>query len=59
MDVNLHIEGCVLICFSRSFLDLHDAMFYLVCLVPLCIAVLQILTWTPFSIQNSHVAALH
>ncbi|NWW34236.1 MF13A protein, partial [Panurus biarmicus] len=32
--------------------DLHDAMFYLVCLVPLCIAVLQILTWTPFSIQN-------
>ncbi|XP_059717948.1 transmembrane protein 180-like isoform X4 [Haemorhous mexicanus] len=42
---------------SRSFLDLHDAMFYLVCLVPLCIAVLQILTWTPFSIQNSHLAA--
>ncbi|XP_063270666.1 transmembrane protein 180-like isoform X2 [Prinia subflava] len=41
----------------RSFLDLHDAMFYLVCLVPLCIAVLQILTWTPFSIQNSHLAA--
>ncbi|NWY76689.1 MF13A protein, partial [Erithacus rubecula] len=32
--------------------DLHDAMFYLVCLVPFCIAVLQILTWTPFSIQN-------
>ncbi|KAM7038741.1 transmembrane protein 180-like isoform 1-T1 [Acridotheres tristis] len=42
---------------SRSFLDLHDAMFYLVCLVPLCIAVLQILIWTPFSIQNSHLAA--
>ncbi|OWK61902.1 Transmembrane protein 180 [Lonchura striata] len=41
----------------RSFLDLHDAMFYLVCLVPLCIAVLQILTWTSFSIQNSHLAA--
>ncbi|NWR46339.1 MF13A protein, partial [Regulus satrapa] len=32
--------------------DLHDAMFYLVCLVPFCIAVLQILIWTPFSIQN-------
>ncbi|NWV66574.1 MF13A protein, partial [Malurus elegans] len=32
--------------------DLHDAMFYLICLVPLCIAVLQILTWTHFSIQN-------
>ncbi|NXO86945.1 MF13A protein, partial [Sitta europaea] len=36
----------------RSFLDLHDAMFYLVCLVPFSIAVLQILIWTPFSIQN-------
>uniref|UniRef100_A0A8C5UH81 MF13A protein n=1 Tax=Malurus cyaneus samueli TaxID=2593467 RepID=A0A8C5UH81_9PASS len=35
--------------------DLHDAMFYLICLVPLCIAVLQILTWTHFSIQNSHL----
>ncbi|KGL86621.1 Transmembrane protein 180, partial [Charadrius vociferus] len=34
------------------FLGLHDAMFYLICLVPLCIAVIQILTWTPFSIQN-------
>ncbi|XP_014724895.1 PREDICTED: transmembrane protein 180 isoform X4 [Sturnus vulgaris] len=42
---------------SSLFLDLHDAMFYLVCLVPLCIAVLQILIWTPFSIQNSHLAA--
>ncbi|RLW01435.1 hypothetical protein DV515_00007907 [Chloebia gouldiae] len=40
-----------------SFLNLHDAMFYLVCLVPLCIAVLQILTWIPFSIQNIHLAA--
>lgn len=57
MEVNLHIESCVLMWFSRSFLDLHDAMFYLVCLVPFCIAVLQILTWTPFSIQNSHLAA--
>ncbi|NWI85738.1 MF13A protein, partial [Pitta sordida] len=36
----------------RSFLDLHDAMFCLICLVPLCTAVLQVLTWTPFSIQN-------
>ncbi|NXA07125.1 MF13A protein, partial [Sapayoa aenigma] len=36
----------------RSFLGLHDAMFYLVCLVPLCTAVLQVVVWTPFSIQN-------
>ncbi|XP_074014735.1 transmembrane protein 180-like isoform X2 [Numenius arquata] len=40
------------------FLGLHDAMFYLICLVPLCIAVIQILAWTPFSIQNSHVTAV-
>ncbi|XP_051488545.1 transmembrane protein 180-like isoform X2 [Apus apus] len=42
----------------RWFLGLHDAMFYLICLVPLCVAVVQILTWTPFSIQNSHVTAV-
>ncbi|CAM5086842.1 unnamed protein product [Natator depressus] len=41
------------------FLGLHDAMFYLICLVPLCIAVIQILTWTPFSIQNSHMTGIH
>lgn len=40
------------------FLGLHDAMFYLICLVPLCIAVVQILTWTRFSIQNSHLTAV-
>ncbi|XP_061223487.1 transmembrane protein 180-like isoform X4 [Neopsephotus bourkii] len=40
------------------FLGLHDAMFYLICLVPLCIAVIQILAWAPFSIQNSHVTAV-
>ncbi|NXX37841.1 MF13A protein, partial [Tricholaema leucomelas] len=34
------------------FSGLHDAMFYLICLVPLCVAVIQILAWTPFSIQN-------
>ncbi|XP_075292305.1 transmembrane protein 180 isoform X2 [Opisthocomus hoazin] len=39
-------------------LGLHDAMFYLICLVPLCIAVIQILTWTPFSIQNSHMTSV-
>ncbi|XP_027539588.1 transmembrane protein 180-like [Neopelma chrysocephalum] len=44
---------------ARTFLDLHDAMFNLICLVPLCIAVMQVLTWTPFSIQNSHVTAVH
>ncbi|NWW78594.1 MF13A protein, partial [Climacteris rufus] len=36
----------------NNVVGLHDAMFYLTCLVPLCIAVIQILTWTPFSIQN-------
>ncbi|XP_072916237.1 transmembrane protein 180-like isoform X1 [Hemitrygon akajei] len=34
--------------------DLHGAMFWLICLVPICIAFLQILAWTPFSIRNSH-----
>ncbi|KAM9098762.1 transmembrane protein 180-like isoform 1-T1 [Sarcophilus harrisii] len=33
---------------------LHDAMFSLICLVPLCIAIIQILAWTPFSIRSSH-----
>nr|XP_047923427.1 transmembrane protein 180 isoform X2 [Anser cygnoides] len=40
------------------FLGLHDVMFYLICMVPLCIAVVQILTWTRFSIQNSHLTAV-
>ncbi|KAF6717503.1 Transmembrane protein 180 [Oryzias melastigma] len=33
---------------------LHSAMFYLVCLVPMCVAALQALAWRPFSIRNSH-----
>ncbi|XP_062387914.1 transmembrane protein 180-like [Sardina pilchardus] len=33
---------------------LHGAMFYLVCLVPLCVSALQVLAWQPFSIRNSH-----
>ncbi|KAF7690908.1 transmembrane protein 180-like [Silurus meridionalis] len=33
---------------------LHSTMFYLVCLVPLCITSLQFLSWKPFSIRNSH-----
>ncbi|KAI1883902.1 hypothetical protein AGOR_G00220870 [Albula goreensis] len=33
---------------------LHSAMFSLVCLVPLCVAAVQILAWRPFSIQDSH-----
>ncbi|XP_066496837.1 transmembrane protein 180-like isoform X1 [Tiliqua scincoides] len=41
------------------FLGLHDAMFCMICLVPLCIAVIQILTWMPFSIQNSHLTPAH
>ncbi|KAM4535953.1 transmembrane protein 180-like [Fundulus diaphanus] len=34
--------------------SLHSMMFYLVCLVPMCVAVLQVLAWRPFSIRNSH-----
>ncbi|XP_037649466.1 transmembrane protein 180 [Sebastes umbrosus] len=34
--------------------SLDSVMFYLVCLVPLCIAALQALAWRQFSIRNSH-----
>ncbi|KAK7940357.1 hypothetical protein WMY93_003683 [Mugilogobius chulae] len=34
--------------------NLHKAMFYLVCLVPLIVAVLQIFFFKPFSIRESH-----
>ncbi|XP_030592325.1 transmembrane protein 180-like isoform X1 [Archocentrus centrarchus] len=34
--------------------SLHSIMFYLVCLVPMCVAALQVLAWRPFSIRNSH-----
>lgn len=34
--------------------SLHSVMFYLVCLVPMCVAALQTLAWKPFSIRNSH-----
>ncbi|XP_026180882.1 transmembrane protein 180-like [Mastacembelus armatus] len=34
--------------------SLHSVMFYLVCLVPMCVAAVQILAWKPFSIRNSH-----
>ncbi|KAM6905621.1 transmembrane protein 180-like [Xenentodon cancila] len=34
--------------------NLHSVMFYLVCLVPLSVAALQVLAWRPFSIRNSH-----
>ncbi|KAM4632155.1 transmembrane protein 180-like [Discoglossus pictus] len=39
------------------FVELHQVMFYLTCLVPLCIAALQILIWTPYSIRTSHEVA--
>ncbi|AWP18901.1 putative transmembrane protein 180-like [Scophthalmus maximus] len=40
---------------NPSALDsLHSVMFYLVCLVPMCVAVAQVLAWRPFSIRNSH-----
>ncbi|XP_056389850.1 transmembrane protein 180-like isoform X2 [Hyla sarda] len=41
------------------FLGLHDAMFYLTCIVPLCIATIQIIVWTPYSFRTSHVANGH
>ncbi|XP_028311897.1 transmembrane protein 180-like [Gouania willdenowi] len=34
--------------------SLHSAMFFMVCLVPMCIAALQTLAWKPFSIRDSH-----
>ncbi|XP_070838194.1 transmembrane protein 180-like [Chaetodon trifascialis] len=34
--------------------SLLTVMFYLVCLVPMCIASLQVLTWRRFSIRSSH-----
>ncbi|XP_036003926.1 uncharacterized protein LOC118566324 [Fundulus heteroclitus] len=40
---------------NKSALEsLHSVMFYLVCLVPMCVAALQVLAWRPFSIRNSH-----
>ncbi|XP_063286433.1 transmembrane protein 180-like [Pelobates fuscus] len=40
------------------FLDLHGAMFYMTCLVPLCIAIAQIIIWTPYSIRSSHITSV-
>ncbi|XP_067279906.1 transmembrane protein 180-like [Pseudorasbora parva] len=34
--------------------SLHSMMFYLVCVVPLCVTALQVLAWRPFSIRDSH-----
>ncbi|XP_078274202.1 transmembrane protein 180-like [Rhinoraja longicauda] len=39
---------------SGGLADLHRVMFGLVCLTPICITLLQILAWTPFSIRESH-----
>ncbi|XP_077131159.1 transmembrane protein 180-like [Ranitomeya variabilis] len=41
------------------FLGLHDAMFYLTCIIPLGIAAIQIIIWTPYSIRSSHVTNTH
>ncbi|CAG11415.1 unnamed protein product [Tetraodon nigroviridis] len=35
---------------------LHSVMFYLVCLVPMCVAAMQALVWRLYSIRNSHTA---
>ncbi|XP_076020638.1 transmembrane protein 180-like [Genypterus blacodes] len=34
--------------------SLHRVMFGLVCLVPICVAALQVMAWRPFSIRTSH-----
>ncbi|XP_078126269.1 transmembrane protein 180-like isoform X1 [Sander vitreus] len=34
--------------------SLHSVMFYLVCVVPMCVAGLQALAWRPFSMRSSH-----
>ncbi|XP_056607709.1 transmembrane protein 180-like isoform X2 [Triplophysa dalaica] len=34
--------------------SLHSTMFYLVCVVPMCVAALQVLAWRPFSIRDTH-----
>uniref|UniRef100_A0A3Q3X8A3 Uncharacterized protein n=1 Tax=Mola mola TaxID=94237 RepID=A0A3Q3X8A3_MOLML len=39
---------------SSALQSLHSVMFYLVCLVPMCVAALQALAWRLFSIRNSH-----
>ncbi|XP_070780087.1 transmembrane protein 180-like [Enoplosus armatus] len=39
---------------SSALESLHSVMFYLVCLVPMCVAALQALAWRPFSIRSSH-----
>ncbi|XP_014859872.1 transmembrane protein 180-like [Poecilia latipinna] len=39
---------------QRALESLHSVMFYLVCLIPMCVAILQVLAWRPFSIRNSH-----
>lgn len=39
---------------SSALESLHGVMFYLVCLVPMCVAALQALAWRPFSIRDSH-----
>ncbi|KAF7666390.1 hypothetical protein LDENG_00107650 [Lucifuga dentata] len=38
--------------------SLHRVMFCLVCLVPMCVASLQVLAWRPFSIRSSHTVDL-
>ncbi|KAK6481759.1 transmembrane protein 180 [Huso huso] len=48
------LEDIATISDQGSLQELHDVMFYLVCLVPVCVAALQILAWTPYSIRESH-----
>lgn len=44
----------LLLLVSSALEGLHCVMFYLVCLVPMGVAALQVLAWWPFSIRNSH-----
>ena len=33
---------------------LHDIMFQLLCLVPICVSVIQIIFWRFYKLRNSH-----
>ncbi|XP_053194002.1 transmembrane protein 180-like [Scomber japonicus] len=39
---------------SSALESLHSVMFYLVCLVPMCVAAAQVVAWRQFSICSSH-----
>lgn len=55
VDINENKNAtCLCLLVFSALESLHSVMFYLVCLVPMCVAALQVLAWRPFSIRNSH-----